>query len=148
MLVGSTIAEGDDKVVDLLEQTGGNIVVEEFSEGIRPYRLRFETDGDLMRNIAEAYLENRVPPALFHNVINERFDYFLQLIKDFKVDGVVWYSMMYRDCYDREGLLFSRVLNQKTGIPFLKITSDYDSAETGQMRTRIETFLEIVKRKR
>jgi benzoyl-CoA reductase/2-hydroxyglutaryl-CoA dehydratase subunit BcrC/BadD/HgdB len=148
MLVGSTMAEGDYTVVDLLEQAGANIVIEEFSEGIRPYQNRIATDGDLIRNIADAFLEKRVPPAVFHSVMKERFDYLFRLIKEFKVKGVVWYSLMYRDCYDREGLLFSRVLEKEVGIPFLKINSDYDAAETGQMRTRIETFIEMAKQGR
>ncbi len=148
MLVGSTMAEGDNKVVDLIEQAGGNIIIEEFSEGIRPHIPNIETDGDLIRNLADAYLEKRTPPAVFHNVIRERFDYLLKLIREFRIDGVVWYSLMYRDCYDREGLLFSQVLDKEVGIPFLKINSDYDAAETGQMLTRIETFIEIVKQGR
>ncbi|MBN1368376.1 MAG: 2-hydroxyacyl-CoA dehydratase, partial [Dehalococcoidales bacterium] len=148
MLVGSTIAEGDNNLVDLLEQAGGNIVIEDFSEGIRPYQQMIETDGDLLRNIAESAMEKRVPPALFHNVMKERFDYFFKLIKDFKVDGVIWYSMMYRDSYDREGLFFSRILDKEAGIPLLKINTDYDTAETEQMRTKIETFIEIVKQGR
>jgi benzoyl-CoA reductase/2-hydroxyglutaryl-CoA dehydratase subunit BcrC/BadD/HgdB len=148
LLVGSTLADGDNKVVDLLEDAGASIVNEEFSEGIRHYRQKIKPNGDLIRNLADAYLEERVPPALFHSVMKERFDYLLKLIKEFRVNGVVWYSLMYRDCYDREGLLFSRILDQEAGIPFLKINSDYDAAETGQMRTRIETFIEMVKQRR
>jgi benzoyl-CoA reductase/2-hydroxyglutaryl-CoA dehydratase subunit BcrC/BadD/HgdB len=148
MLVGSTMAQGDSKVVDLLEQAGANIVIEEFSEGIRPRQQKIETEGDLIRNIATTYLERRISPALFHGVMRERFDYLLKLIKEFRVDGVVWYSLMYRDCYDREGLLFSRVLEKETEIPFLKINSDYDAAETGQLRTRVETFIDMVKQGR
>jgi benzoyl-CoA reductase/2-hydroxyglutaryl-CoA dehydratase subunit BcrC/BadD/HgdB len=148
MLVGSTLAEGDTKVVDLLEQGGSNIVIEEFSEGIRPHQQKIEIKGDLIRNMASAYLERRISPAVFHGVLKERFDYLFRLIKEFQVDGVVWYSLMYRDCYDREGLLFSRVLEKEAGIPFLKINSDYDAAETGQLRTRIETFIEMVKQGR
>ncbi|MDD5701765.1 MAG: 2-hydroxyacyl-CoA dehydratase family protein [Dehalococcoidales bacterium] len=148
MLVGSTMAEGDNKVVDLIEQAGGNIIIEEFSEGIRPHTPNIETDGDLIKNLADVYLEKRIPPAVFHNVIKERFDYLLKLIREFRINGVVWYSLMYRDCYDREGLLFSQVLDKEVGIPFLKINSDYDAAETGQMLTRIETFIEIVKQGR
>ena len=44
LLVGSTIAEGDYKVYDILEGAGANIVMEDFSEGMRPYppwRLRW-----------------------------------------------------------------------------------------------------------
>jgi benzoyl-CoA reductase/2-hydroxyglutaryl-CoA dehydratase subunit BcrC/BadD/HgdB len=148
MLVGSTMADGDHKVVDLLEEAGANIVIEEFSEGIRPRWQRIVTTGNLIRNLADNYLEKRVPPAIFHNVIKERFAYLLDLVKEFKVDGVVWYSLMYRDCYDREGLLFARVLDHEIGIPFLKINSNYDAAETGQLRTRIETFIQIAKQAR
>ncbi|MDD5703804.1 MAG: 2-hydroxyacyl-CoA dehydratase family protein [Dehalococcoidales bacterium] len=148
MFVGSTLADGDYKVVDLLERFGDNIVIEEFSEGIRQYQWQIETSGDPIRNLADAYLEKRIPPALFHNVINERFDYLIKLIKEFQVNGVVWYSLMYRDCYDREGLLFSQVLEKDVGIPLLKISSDYDAAETGQMHTSIETFIEMVKQRR
>jgi benzoyl-CoA reductase/2-hydroxyglutaryl-CoA dehydratase subunit BcrC/BadD/HgdB len=30
------------------------------------------------------------------------------------------------------------------GIPFLHISSDYSSADVGQMRTRVEAFLESI----
>jgi benzoyl-CoA reductase/2-hydroxyglutaryl-CoA dehydratase subunit BcrC/BadD/HgdB len=143
MLVGSTMADGDYKVVDLLEEAGASIVIEEFSEGVRHYQSRIEPDGDLIRALADGYLRRRLPPAFFHGVIKDRFDYLLKLVDEFKVNGVVWYSLMYRDSYDREGLLFSQVLEKEVGIPMLKINSDYDVAETGPMRTRIETFIEI-----
>jgi benzoyl-CoA reductase/2-hydroxyglutaryl-CoA dehydratase subunit BcrC/BadD/HgdB len=148
MLVGSTMADGDYKVVDLLEEAGASIVIEEFSEGVRHYQPRTEPNGDLIRALADRYLTKRVPPAFFHKAINNRFDFLLKLIKEFKVNGVVWYSLMYRDSYDREGLLFSHVLEKEAGIPLLKINSDYDVAETGPMRTRIETFIEIFKQGR
>jgi benzoyl-CoA reductase/2-hydroxyglutaryl-CoA dehydratase subunit BcrC/BadD/HgdB len=145
MLTGSTMAEGDYKVIDLLEETGASIVIEEFSEGVRHYQQRIEPNGDLIRALADRYLRRRVPPAFFHGVIKNRFDYLLKLVKEFKVDGVVWYSLMYRDSYDREGLLFPQALKKERGIPLLKLNSDYDIAETGPMRTRIETFIEIIK---
>ena len=37
MLVGSTMAEGDDRVIELIEHNNASIVIEEFSEGIRHY---------------------------------------------------------------------------------------------------------------
>jgi len=150
MLTGSTMADGDYKVVDLLEGSGANIVIEEFSEGVRHYRQRVNPNGDLIEALADRYLRRRMPPAFFHGVgvIKKRFDFLLDLIKEFRVDGVVWYSLMYRDSYDREGVLFSQVLEKEVGIPFLKLNSDYDVAETGPMRTRIETFIEIIKQGR
>jgi benzoyl-CoA reductase/2-hydroxyglutaryl-CoA dehydratase subunit BcrC/BadD/HgdB len=144
MLVGSTMADGDYKVVDILENAGASIVIEEFSEGVRHYQQKVEPNGDLMKALADRYLRRRVPPAFFHGAIQKRFDYLLKLIEEFKVDGVVWYSLMYRDSYDREGLLFSEELKKKAGVPLLKLNSDYDIAETGYMQTRIEAFIEII----
>jgi benzoyl-CoA reductase/2-hydroxyglutaryl-CoA dehydratase subunit BcrC/BadD/HgdB len=144
MLVGSTMADGDYKVLDILENTGASIVIEEFSEGVRHYQQKVESNGDLMKALADRYLRRRVPPAFFHGVIRKRFDYLLKLIERFKVDGVVWYSLMYRDSYDREGLLFSEELRKRAGVPLLKLNSDYDIAETGYMQTRIEAFIEII----
>jgi len=148
LLIGSTLADGDYKVVDLLEEAGANIVFEEFSEGIRHYQQKIDPRGDIYDALADRYLNRRVPPAFFHEVIKLRFDYLCKLIQDYKVDGVVYYSLLYRDSYDREGLLFSKFLERNNRIPFLKISSDYDVSETAQMRTRIETFMEIIKRGR
>lgn len=147
MLVGSTMAEGDYKLVDLLEETGANIVIEEFSEGIRHYQHTIQHEGNLIRALADAYLNRRVPPAFFHGAIKERFDHLLGLVNEFKVNGVVWYSLMYRDSYDREGLLFSRLLEKEAKVPLLKINSNYDISETAAMRTRVETFIEMIKQR-
>ena len=51
---------------------------------------------------------------------------------------------MYRDSDDMEGFLFEKVAKEK-GIPVLKIQSDYDASEMMPLRTRIETFVEMVK---
>ena len=65
--------------------------------------------------------------------------------REFNVDGIVWYSLMYRDIYDMEGFLFEKV-GRENGFPVLKITSDYDYGEKEPLRTRLETFIEMIKR--
>ena len=147
MLTGSTLAEGDYKVLDLLEKGGATIVIEEFSEGVRHYRQKVEPNNDLIEALADRYLTRRTPSAFFKLVIRERFDFLLKLITDFRVDGVVWYSLMYRDSYDREAVLFNRELEKK-GIPFLRLSSDYSPAEKEFMRMRIEALMESIKLRR
>ena len=145
MLVGSTMAEGDDKVIKLIEQNNASIVIEEFSEGVRHYRQKVKPNASPIEALADRYLRRRIPPAFFHDSIKKRFDYLLGLVEEFKVDGIVWYSLMYRDSYDREGALFTHLLGENMKIPLLKLNSDYSAAETAQMRTRIEAFIEILK---
>jgi len=148
LLTGSTLAEGDYKVLDLLEQNGAAVVIEEFAEGMPHYREKVELQPDLIVALADCYLRRQIPPAFFKNVVKERSRYLMDLIKEFKVDGVVWYCLMYRDCYDKEGVLFQKALEKESGIPFLQVHSDYDVAETGAMRTRIEAFIETIEQRR
>lgn len=100
MLTGSTLASGDYRIIDLLEEAGASIVIEEFSEGLRPYWENVDFEDDPMRSIAKCYFSKRVPGAFFRGSAKERFAFLLKLISDFNVSGVVWYSLMYRDAYD------------------------------------------------
>lgn len=146
LMIGSTLALGDYKVLDLLEGAGAVVVMEEFAEGIRHYRQRVKTNGDLMEALAERYFMKRVPPAWFRPV-EERLDYLIELAREFSVDGILWYQLMYRDSYDIESTYFSQKLKKEMDIPLLKIESDYDVSEKGPFRTRIETFVETLKRR-
>ena len=145
LLAGSTMALGDSKILDLLEDAGASIVIEEFSEGLRNYRQNVAAGDDLMRELAEGYFAKRVSDAFFRGAAKERADFLLNLFKDFKADGVVWYTLMYRESYDVEGYIFHKVLDD-LGIPMLILSSDYDISETGSFRTRIETFVNTIKK--
>jgi benzoyl-CoA reductase/2-hydroxyglutaryl-CoA dehydratase subunit BcrC/BadD/HgdB len=140
-LIGSTLAQGDYKVYDLLQPTGADIVIEEFSEGMRPYWQEVESNGDLIKALATSYLLKRTPLPFSRPSVKERTDLILGLVKEFKVDGIIWYALMYRDSYNIDAIYFGRKAVEES-IPFLSLMSDYDNAETGQLRTRIEAFIE------
>ena len=99
-------------------------------------------DGDLMEALADCYFMRRVPPAWFRPG-KERHDFVIKLARDFDVSGVIWYQLMYRESYKIESYYFPDILKKETGLPMLTVESDYDQSETEQLRTRIETFIEI-----
>ena len=145
LLTGSTLALGDNKVLDLIEEAGGVVVMEDFAEGIRPYWEGVKTNGDLMENLAHCYFWQRVPPAWFRPG-RQRLDFLVKLAKDFNVAGVIWYQLMYRESYKLESYYFPDILKKDTGLSMLTVESDYDAAERGPMQTRIETFIETIRR--
>lgn len=145
LLAGSTMALGDSKIVDLLEGAGASIVIEEFSEGLRNYWQPVNAGDDQMQALADSYFTKRVPDAFFRGAVKERSDFLLNLLKDFKADGVVWYTLMYRDSYDIEGYILHKIF-ENLGIPMLRLSSDYDIAETGGFRTRIETLVSTIQK--
>jgi len=145
LLTGSTLAAGDYRVLDLIEDSGGVVVMEEFAEGIPPYLLEVASDGDLMGALADAYFMQRIPPAWFRPG-RERLEFLIRLAKDFNVDGVVWYQLMYRESYKTESYYFNNMLKKEAGIPMLVVESDYGPSETEPLRTRIETFIDTIRR--
>ncbi|MGQ9655035.1 MAG: 2-hydroxyacyl-CoA dehydratase subunit D [Thermodesulfobacteriota bacterium] len=143
LLTGSTLAMGDDKVLDLLEDAGATVVVEEFAEGIRPYWEEVDSESDPMEALADCYFVRRVAPAWFRPG-DERHEFLIGLAKEFRVKGVVWYCLMYRESYKIESHYFREILQQRAGLPMLVLESDYDPSETGPMRTRVEAFVQTL----
>jgi len=144
LLTGSTLAMGDSKLLDIIDEAGGVVVIEEFAEGIRPYWEDVKVNGDLMAALADCYFWRRVTPAWFRPG-KERLDFIIKLAREFNVDGVIWYQLMYRESYKLESYYFPERLKKETGLPMLTVESDYDPSETGALRTRVETFIENIR---
>jgi benzoyl-CoA reductase/2-hydroxyglutaryl-CoA dehydratase subunit BcrC/BadD/HgdB len=145
LLTGSTLARGDNKVIDSIEDTGGVVVMEEFAEGIRPYWNKVKLGGDLMSNLAESYFMERVCPGWFRPG-TERLDFLIKLAKDYRAAGMIWYQLMYRESYKVESYFFPDRLRKETGLNMFILESEYDDAETSPMKTRIETFIKTIRR--
>ncbi|MFC1822207.1 2-hydroxyacyl-CoA dehydratase subunit D [Thermodesulfobacteriota bacterium] len=143
LLTGSTLAIGDDRILNLIEEAGGVVVMEEFDEGLRPYWENVSLNGHHLEALAESYFMKRVSPAWFRPA-RERRELLIRLAKDFSVDGVIWYHLLYRDSYKTEAYLFPDKLLKETGLSMMVVESDYDPTEEGPMRTRIETFIHTI----
>ena len=144
LLLGPSIGYGDYTVLELVEAAGGEIVTEEICEGLRYYWHNIENKGDLFQSLAKGYLADRLPCAFMENSAKKRLDFTLGLIKDFNVSGVIWYELLCCETYDSESHFFSDKIKE-LNIPMLILESDYSTAATGQLKTRIEAFIEIVK---
>jgi benzoyl-CoA reductase/2-hydroxyglutaryl-CoA dehydratase subunit BcrC/BadD/HgdB len=52
---------------------------------------------------------------------------------------------MYREAYKLESYYFPEILKKETGLSMLTVESDYDPSEAGQIRTRIETYIDSIR---
>ena len=76
----------------------------------------------------------------------ERIDFLIELSKEYKVGGLIWYQLMYRESYKLESYFFPHLLRKKTGLNMLVLESEYDNAaEMGTMKTRIETYINMIR---
>ncbi|MFO8009967.1 MAG: 2-hydroxyacyl-CoA dehydratase family protein [Dehalococcoidia bacterium] len=145
MLMGTTLAYGDYRILDMIDTAGGDVVVEEFGEGVRPYQQPVAINGNPMKALAETYFSTRVPPAWFRPNV-ERQELAVKLAREYAVDGVIWYQMMNRESDEFESYWYPEVFREGAGVPMLKLVSDYDSVERGSFQTRLETFMQMVRR--
>jgi benzoyl-CoA reductase/2-hydroxyglutaryl-CoA dehydratase subunit BcrC/BadD/HgdB len=144
LLLGPNIGYGDYTVLELVKTAGGEIVIEELCEGIRYYWHKIENKGDLFQSLARGYLVDRVPCAFMRDSSKKRLDFALKLAKDFNVSGVIWYELLCCETYDSESYFFAHRMGERN-IPMLILESDYGTADTSQLKTRVEAFIEIVK---
>jgi benzoyl-CoA reductase/2-hydroxyglutaryl-CoA dehydratase subunit BcrC/BadD/HgdB len=144
LLVGPCLAYGDYALLKLVKAAGGTIVAEEIFEGMRSFPININKEDDLMMALARGYLLERVPAAFLRDSARKRLDYVLGLVKENNIVGVIWYELLGCETYDAESYYFRQKLEEQ-GIPMLNLESDYGTADTGQLKTRIEGFLEMVK---
>ncbi len=72
-----------------------------------------------------------------------RIDDILRLAKEYQADGVIHFSLSFCQPYQLEGIRVQRAL-QQAGIPVLMLDGDYTQEQAGQLKTRIEAFVETL----
>jgi benzoyl-CoA reductase/2-hydroxyglutaryl-CoA dehydratase subunit BcrC/BadD/HgdB len=144
LLIGPNLADGDYGVMQLVKDAGAEIVIEEMCEGFRYYWQNIDDKDDTLQSLAKGYLQDRVPCAYMRYATKKRFDFALELIKEFNVDGVIWYELLCCEVYDMESFFFARELGERN-IPILILESDYEAEAIGQTRIRVEAFIEMLK---
>jgi benzoyl-CoA reductase/2-hydroxyglutaryl-CoA dehydratase subunit BcrC/BadD/HgdB len=74
---------------------------------------------------------------------DERFNRILNLVKDFKVDGVISQIIRYCVPYAHDLPLLKDRLKEP-GIPVLALDVEYGTSGSGQIQTRVQAFLEML----
>jgi predicted CoA-substrate-specific enzyme activase len=147
MIAGGIIAEGDNKLTNLIENTipGVRVVVEDNCTGYSPFaRDIVETEEDVLKNIADGYLSQA--PCARMKPLSDRVDFSAALVEEYDVDGVIYYFMKFCPCYGIAKNEFVRRF-QEMGLLVLEIPGDYSAGDEGQLKTRLEAFIEVLKEK-
>lgn len=143
MLTGPNLAQGDYKILELIEAAGGEVVIEEFCEGIRNYWNSVDHNGDPLHSLAKGYWRDRIPCAFMRSSTRRRIDFILKLISDFNISGVIWYELLCCETYDQESYFLNKKLSEQN-IPMLLLESNYDVSGAGPLKNRIDAFIELI----
>jgi benzoyl-CoA reductase/2-hydroxyglutaryl-CoA dehydratase subunit BcrC/BadD/HgdB len=144
LLSGCPMAVPNWKIPAVVESSGAVIVGEESCVGERGTRNLTNASGNtvesLLDNIVERYFQ--VDCAVF-TPNNSRRDHIKEMVKAYHADGVIHYSLQFCQPYQIESGPIEKSL-EKDGIPVLRLETDYGQEDMGQIKTRVEAFIERI----
>ena len=137
------------KVPLLIELSDAIIVADETCSSNRMFNDMVSVDEwfvyDMVDSIADRYLKGCTCPIFTKN--SDRKRRIIDLVKDYKADGVVYQAFAGCQVYEMEQRSVLEAM-EKAGIPILYIESDYSPSHLGQLTTRIEAFVESLKNRK
>jgi benzoyl-CoA reductase/2-hydroxyglutaryl-CoA dehydratase subunit BcrC/BadD/HgdB len=140
MVTGCPFGGDAQKVLNIIEETGGVIVALEACSGYKPFMLDIEEDTeDPIRALAERYL--KIPcSCMTPNTL--RLTEISRMIDMFRPDAVVDIVLQACHSFNIESYKVAEHVQKNHNIPFLKIVTDFSQSDVGQIRTRVEAVLE------
>ena len=145
LISGSPMAIPNWKLHQVLETAGAAVVCEETCTGTRFFSDLVPEGGgsvdDQLEAIAERYMN--IHCACF-TPNDERLEDIVRLAREYRVDGVVHYNLQFCHTYATEAVLVEKTLARE-GIPLLRVETDYGDEDVGQLRTRVDAFLEMIR---
>ena len=145
LLSGCPMAVPNWKVPWITETSGAVIVGEESCVGERGTRNLTDDSGSTVDDLMEAVIDRhfKVDCAIF-TPNPDRFDHAVEMYETYNADGIIHYSLQFCQPYLMESMPVEKVLEEKK-IPTLRIETDYSQEDVGQLKTRIEAFIELLK---
>ena len=150
LVVGS---ETDDSgFIKLIEEQGAFVCCDRFCFGSYPGRVPIELsdEEDALRQVCRHYIQHcHCPRMMSMDKVYGRKKYVADLAKEYHADGVIYNQVKFCDPWAYERTLGSSMLHKDYGFPVLSIDRPYNvSSSVGQLRTRVQAFVESIEIKK
>jgi bzd-type benzoyl-CoA reductase N subunit len=140
VLAGGACTHPD--IYHIIEDAGGVILWDDFCTGSRYFEGILNVDGDPIIAIAERYLNRIVCPAK-HSSLTGRAENILEMAKKSRADGVIFLFLKFCDPHAFDYPYLKDTL-EKEGIPSMLFEVEDQLPTEGQLKTRLEAFLEMI----
>ncbi len=147
LLSGCPMAVPNWKLPWIIETSGAVIVGEESCVGERGTRNLTDDTGNTVEELIEGIVDRyfKVDCAIF-TPNPERLNHVVEMFDNYDADGVIHYGLQFCQPYLMEAMSVEKALEAKN-IPTLRIDTDYSMEDVGQLKTRVEAFVEQLKSK-
>jgi benzoyl-CoA reductase/2-hydroxyglutaryl-CoA dehydratase subunit BcrC/BadD/HgdB len=145
MMCGGIVADGDRRVLDILEdRIGARVVVEDHCTGYSAFHHDTDESIEPWQALANAYLDQA--PCARQVPLDRRIEHATRLALEYQVDAVLFSYLKFCPCYGLSKNKFMKSF-QNVGLPVLELASDYSLGDLGQITTRLEAFVEVLAEK-
>lgn len=149
VVVGSEMDDPD--FTKLFEESGALVVADRFCFGSLPGReeIHLTDGGDVLEDIILHYMRtSQCPRYMSHDKVEGRKEYIKQLVDEYHAEGVVYEQLKFCEYWGYERALASHIITNDYGIPSVSVDRQYTANASGQLRTRIQAFVESLEIKR
>ena len=137
LVTGSPTGVGQEKVLNAIEELGGQVVLQEACSGIKGIVDLVDESKDPYEALAEKYMDI---PCACTSPNNRRFDLLDKLVEEYDIDGVIDITLQACHTYNIESFL----LKKKSKVPFTQIETDYSESDVEQIKLRINSLFELI----
>lgn len=130
------------KLPFIVETSGAVIVGEESCVGERGTRNLTDESGETVEQMMDAVIDRyfQVDCAIF-TPNPDRLEHIREMAAEYRADGVIHYGLQFCQPYLMEAIPVEKAL-EGLDIPCLRVETDYSMEDVGQLKTRIEAFVE------
>jgi benzoyl-CoA reductase/2-hydroxyglutaryl-CoA dehydratase subunit BcrC/BadD/HgdB len=147
VIAGCPMAVPNWKLHSIIETSGAVVVGEESCVGERGIQFLTDTSALSVEGLIDSIVDRyfRIDCAIF--TPNEsRRAHIKKIVRDTGAQGVIHYCLQFCTPYLVESGAVAKELEGE-GIPTLRIETDYSQEDAGQIRTRVEAFIEMIGRR-
>ena len=135
----------------LIEDCGALVVSDRYCFGSTPGRevIELKDDEDALRQICLHVMEHsECARYIADEKVLQRRETADRLAKEYNAEGIIYEQMKYCDYWGFERALVSHIMAEEYGWPVLSIDRLYNNGNSGQLRTRVQAFVESLEIKR
>lgn len=140
LLMGSEL--DNPEYVKIIEDQGVEIVIEDICCGYRYFADLVEEDGDPIEALTRRYL-SRMPCPRMHPA-GPRIEQLKELAQLYNINGIVYTTIKFCDLH-AGAYPIVRDHFKELSIPILHLEREYGLAGIGQVKTRVQAFLEMLR---
>lgn len=149
VVVGSEMDDPD--FTKLMEESGALVVADRYCFGSLPGReeIQLSDNGDVLEEIILHYMKtSECPRYMSHDKVEGRKEYVRKLVNDYHAEGVIYEQLKFCEYWGYERALASHIITNDYGIPSVSVDRQYTANASGQLRTRVQAFVESLEIKR